>query len=36
MRHKHHLAARLAGVGAFGIVHAGKPDGYGAMYTDQM
>jgi hypothetical protein len=36
MRHKHHVAARLAGVGAVETAHAGKPDCYGAVYTDHM
>jgi hypothetical protein len=36
MRRRHNVAARLAGVGAFETAHAGKPDCYGAMYTDQM
>jgi hypothetical protein len=30
------VAVRLAGVDVFGIAHAGKPNCYGAMYTDQM
>jgi hypothetical protein len=36
MRHKHHVAVRLAGVGAFETAHAGKPDCYGAVSTDHM
>jgi hypothetical protein len=36
MCHKHPVAAWLAGVGAFETAHAGKPDCYGAVYTDHM
>jgi hypothetical protein len=36
MRRRHPVAAWLASVGAFETAQAGKPDCYGAMYTDQM
>ncbi len=36
MRRSPPVAARLAGVGAFETAHAGKPDCYGAKYTDQL